>query len=243
MLACMQVPAYLCKPHVPAYLHRVAPWAIVIFILRNSVDRAYSEGQMEANTLPAKHRRKPRVHSFQKRIEENARILQVYRWIDMPKLGNFRSTPDRFFRNHTLPMTLAERHAVVAYGHEHRSKFQMSLLQCGSIGRGMYAQQLMGWIRYYTLNENLLVVRFEDFVANGTAVLEKIHQFIGLDDPHVTVGKEDFEKTFIPVRRSSNQETGGIEDDIMREYLTELYKPFNAELADLLGEEWRGVWD
>ena len=70
-------------------------------------------------------------------------------------------------------MTLAERHAVVAYGHELRSKFQVSLLQCGSIGRGMYAQQLMGWLRYNTLNENVLVVRFEDFVANGTSVLEK----------------------------------------------------------------------
>lgn len=61
----------------------------------------YSEWKMEANTLPAKHRRKPRVHSSPKRMEENARVLQGYRWIDMPTLDNFRSTPDRFFRNHT----------------------------------------------------------------------------------------------------------------------------------------------
>ena len=137
-------------------------------------------------------------------------------------------------------MALAERHAVVAYRHELGQQVSDQLIAVWFYQTGHVCLQLMGRLRYYTLNENLLVVRFEDFAANGTSVMEKIHQFIGLDDPHVTVEKRISRKTFIPVRRSSNQETGGIEDDM---YLTELYRPFNAELVHLLGEEWSLVWD
>ena len=51
MLEYMQVPAYLCKPPVHAYLHRVDPWAKAIFILRNPVDRAYSEVTLDGEGL------------------------------------------------------------------------------------------------------------------------------------------------------------------------------------------------
>ena len=32
-------------------------------------------------------------------------------------------------------------------------------------------------------------------------------------------------------------------DDENRELLRKFYEPYNNDLADLLGEEWRGVWD
>ena len=187
---------------------------------------------------------KPKVSGFRYHVAEEVRRLHRFQWVDMPTLQSFLAAPSvARVQNHTVPLTLAERHQAVFATNKNgntTNKFHRKL-QCGHIGRGMYAQQLMGWLRYYTLHDNLLVLRYEDFLANRTLVLEQLHRFVGLADPRVTVGEERLETTYRP--RASLDRRKGTMGDVMRDYLTELYRPFNTELADLLGEEWRGVWD
>lgn len=234
----------MCKPFIASYLRRVSPWTKVVFILRNPVDRAYSAWKMEFNTP------KSQIPLFRKQVADEIRRLRRFRWVDVPPLEKFlrqqsnttSSTRDNgsfSISTHTVPRTLADRQGALIM--EDSDGILQRRLQCGMLGRGLYAQQLQTWLQYYTLNENLIVIRYEDFVANRTAVLERLYGFVGASNTTVTIQDEHLEKTY-QARKSVHRRKGEMAD-VMRNYLTELYRPFNEELADLLGEEWRNVWD
>lgn len=106
------------------------------------------------------------------------------------------------------------------------------------IARGFYAQQIKRYMKFFPIDETLKVIRFEDFQKNKIAVLQEILEFVGssyykFDDAHI------------------NRQLGPTEvlyrypdlNNATKIYLKHLYKPFNDDLADLLGESWRGVWD
>lgn len=40
-------PIYLCKPQIPSFIHQVAPWTKILILLRNPIDRAFSNWKMD----------------------------------------------------------------------------------------------------------------------------------------------------------------------------------------------------
>jgi len=106
--------------------------------------------------------------------------------------------------------------------------------------RGLYADQLKEWLQYYTLNENLLVIRYERLNQEPTKVLKEILDFLGA--PEFEFPAEAFGQSYSPVIWSESHNELVLSNET-RTYLQRFYKPYNDELADLLGEEWRGVWD
>jgi Sulfotransferase family len=40
-------PIYLCKPQIPSFIHQVAPWTKILVLLRNPIDRAFSNWKMD----------------------------------------------------------------------------------------------------------------------------------------------------------------------------------------------------
>lgn len=66
--------------------------------------------------------------------------------------------------------------------------------------------------------------------------------------PHVDLDEDLFAQNLGPLNRRNRTKTKvrPTPDPLpnrTREYLHRFFKPYNDELADLLGEEWRGVWD
>lgn len=103
--------------------------------------------------------------------------------------------------------------------------------------RGMYALQLVPWVKKFGQDERMMILRIEEFAgddANQTEVEEKILLFAGLTSP---VLKERERQV------KANGFTKSKMNPMTKEYLNWLYQPFNDLLPTLLGEEWRGVWD
>jgi len=99
--------------------------------------------------------------------------------------------------------------------------------------RGLYAIQLRKWMRYFPYPESLLVLKYEDLENRPQYVYTRILQHVGLPD-HAMPGKFQAHNTlkdwYIPMKNRT------------RTMMADLFEPYNAQLADLLGEDWRGVW-
>ena len=104
--------------------------------------------------------------------------------------------------------------------------------------RGMYAEQLKEWLQYYTLNKNILVIRYERFDQEPVQVLNEILDFLGAP-PYSNFSSDLLEESYSPNFSNANL----LLKNETRTYLQQFYEPYNDELADLLGEEWRGVWN
>lgn len=252
-----QVPSYMCRSRIPSFLKRVAPWTKIVFILRNPIDRAHSAWKMEYNT-PA-HEEHPGFREVVDKEVSQLRALQLSlapTWSDIVA-GNmtsrsFRARPPIWQRT-GLPTSSSSSTAASTAGQpplpENSPPQRVSAqrlakirnVQCGHLSRGFYAQQLIPWIEAFG-RDRILILRFEMFENNQTAVLQQIMDFVGLQDHPLDIANEALEKEYKP-RSQVERRTGKVGGD-MREYLRRFYKPYNEELADLLGDpSWTKEWD
>jgi len=69
-----------------------------------------------------------------------------------------------------------------------------------------------------------------------------ILEFIGVQKSHVeSIDDAVFSKRYKEYSHALPDEAHQMSNST-EEYLERFFKPYNDELADLLGEEWRGVW-
>ena len=109
--------------------------------------------------------------------------------------------------------------------------------------RGLYAEQLKNWHEYFPIGEKMIVIEFEKFKRNRKNMYNDLLDFVGAP-PH-NISKDDMSVDHGP--KINDKRTRKVDhwtiDDENRELLRNFYEPYNNDLADLLGEEWRGVWD
>jgi len=103
--------------------------------------------------------------------------------------------------------------------------------------RGFYTLQLRHWLEHSPLNTSMKVILYEDFQSSKSSVLNDILDFVGAPASNwsATVQNRPYGPSINRQKQPMSLET--------RRYLQRFYKPHNDELADLLGEKWRGVWD
>jgi len=105
--------------------------------------------------------------------------------------------------------------------------------------RGVYSLQLRWWLKQYTVDEDLLVINYDDLARDIQSVYEKVCHFAGIPLPYADgqdpseVGihfdekvRADTEKNHLPMK------------DETRKFLGEIYAPYTAELESMLGPEW-----
>lgn len=129
----------------------------------------------------------------------------------------------------------------------------------------MYVYQLRRWFRHFdpTDREQVLVLSHESLVRDMGNAWRRILAFVGA--PHHELSDRTLVTRYRPAlpgdddrgRRRSVEGGGGrtvppppsssaVHDrsnNDTRAYLVEFFRPYNALLADLLGDEWRGIWD
>jgi hypothetical protein len=99
--------------------------------------------------------------------------------------------------------------------------------------RGLYAEQLERWLKYFK-REQLLVLSAEKFFADGPSVLGEVFKFLGLP---AWSGDETVKNW---VAEQYNYKYDDM-DAAMRAKLTEHFQPHNERLYRLLGEDFG--WD
>jgi hypothetical protein len=99
----------------------------------------------------------------------------------------------------------------------------------------MYITQINNWALYFPLRKSLLVVNYERFLSHPQDVYNEILSFVGAPP-------------FTPPRGFGQRYNANLPEqnplpDRVRQYLNSFFRPYNNRLADLLGEEWRNVWE
>jgi len=213
-----KTPMLLAKPETAAVIRSMMepyPPKIVI-ILRNPVDRFYSHWKMGWQNSGAK---RPHHPSVEECVEEGVHKLRSRGMIQAPSIGN------------TSHWNASDFAVGTPKGVPDYASLDLS--------RGFYAGQVKGYMEHFPLGTSLKIIRYEDFMSNKNLVMNELLEFVG-GSPHnfmddrleKQMGPLKVIKTWYP---PMNNKT--------RAYLKHLYRPFNDELADLLGEDWRGVWD
>jgi hypothetical protein len=107
----------------------------------------------------------------------------------------------------------------------------------------------------------LVVIPYELFQSHPREVLDYVWRRLGVS--RWRVPSDVLEKRYDPVRSRASENVGDEEDaggsdadengeatteadgmsPAVLRFLSEFYRPYNGRLADLLGEEWRGIWD
>ncbi len=180
-------PYYLFHPHAARRMAQTLPEARVLVLLRNPVDRAYSQYQQQV-----KRGREPLPFEEAIRAEEQ-RLEGEWR----------RMSEDEGYDSFNL-----QRYSYLA--------------------RGVYADQLSRWRRFFA-DEQMLVLRSEEFFERPREALRRVVRF--LDLPDWEPASRDVED-----RRNRGVYAGGM-DPRARERLEDYFGSHNRRLYDLLGTD------
>jgi len=171
----------------------VVPQARLIALLRNPVDRAYSDYHMGA-------RKGRETRTFEETIEEAIELEKT-----LP-LGNEDNTSE----------------------HEDRASLDDGVCY-GYLSKGIYIDHLRRWSKFFS-DEQMLVLKSEDFFERPTKTLKPVLDFLDLPD------WEPEASEIIPKKRNK----GGYErkmDPDTRRQLEEFFDPHNRRLYDYLGKD------
>jgi hypothetical protein len=207
-------PRYLFwSDRIPARVLCVSPWVKILAVLRNPIDRAFSQYNMFLN---AAGKSRPVGFTFKQWIEEDIQ--------DMKNTGLLQDS---------IPLSEFSGSAeeMVAW------KAYTRLGTHAPLGRGLYAIQLRHWFKAFEEAgkslDDIFIIQSELMKEKPALVYADVLKFLGLDDePLVDEEEENFPGNYhIKLNRHT------------RKKLEELYAPYNQELYDLLGDDWGGVWD
>jgi hypothetical protein len=205
---------------IPSRFREICPTGKVLVQLRDPVDRAYSDFSMEL------HRQQNFNTSFEKFIEKDfqrlkeAGVIQGYRWDNETEFQAFSGSKeeDKAWERYT-------RHS----GDNPQAYFP--------VGRGLYSIQLRHWFKEYDKmpggRDLFLISEYKElYERGGQAAFDRVIKFLDLAPYELNnVAKQRVGKYEEPI------------DPKMRQRLEDFYAPYNRQLQEILGEEWKGIWE
>ena len=210
-----KTPFYMYDLKAAYRIKSVLPKAKIIALLRDPVERAYSNYKMDKHAYA-----RNKIHSFEDCIEADIAILKLAGILSQNESAATINLPD-------FDKAWA-RYAVT---------YRTYRLNCGSVvGRGIYAAQLRRWFKVYNKEERKMqffVMKSEDLRPDkyGRVDITNITRFIGVG-----------EKNFTEVKKIHGTRDMGPMQKETKERLRRLYKPFNDDLYELLGPGWENPW-
>ena len=205
---------YIFDPNVPQRIFTICPWSKIIMLLRDPIERAYSEFKM---VKQKKEKKRKSMMSFESVIEDDIEVLKQY--------GILADDIFSISANERRIRWLQYFNSI----EDIRGK--------SFIGRGLYYMQLEIWLDHYRdekSRKKLLFIKSEDIRPNPTTKevdLKPITDFIGL--PDITIKANE--------TIHSTKDVGEM-NIATRIKLQELFEPFNKKLFEILGKEWENVW-
>ena len=213
-----KTPRYILRPKIPSKIKQTCPWITkLIAVLRNPVDRAFSEFNMDSQRMISVEKT---PQAFDKAVREELVHLQ--------ENGLVRESYD--FSDNNIPQKI--RPPGLPPEEEERIFTQVEPQKPRYIKRGMYAIQLESWAKEYAIHDNLLVLNSDSFHHGGEReTFQRVLHHVGLPD---------YQKQEFDVVHKRSYKFGMLNST--RELLEKFYRPYNSRLPSILGEEWEGVW-
>jgi len=237
----------------------------ILLILRDPVDRLDSSYRMyiRPNISAVKKRDKWQVNKTTGMIQVRLKDLSIpslTKYIedeildfhakglleDFPLLSDFYNSTTNINQNNTSSSGGGEEVVVLAPPSPSPSQArEINLFNYSQpVARGFYAKQLEPFLKYFPLGSHLKVIRYETFLENKANVLDEILQFVGSTHTPFPWQEEEMDEYLGPHKKELHPKV--VEavrmPNTTRMYLKALYRPFNDELATLLGDEWKDVW-
>jgi len=234
-------PRYIILPDAPEVIQNICPWnPNVIVILRDPIERLqlHHKKNFENNRGTA-------GISLDKAIENEVATLRELGLATAPLLSE---VTERIVRDasdlsstilaswfDTPPLSTEERKGISRILYNDVVQSHDTIVE-----RGMYAAQLEPWSEHFKIGESLLVIQYERFRSDPITVFNEIQDF--LEVPRYNfLSKDIFEKVYSPNKGTYREVVSNSTSTL--KYLRNFYRPYNDQLIDLLGEEWRGVWE
>lgn len=212
-----KTPAYVVSEQVPDLIQQVAPWAKIVVVLRHPADRVYSHFKMKYD------RQEFAEHStFDQALAGQLQQLAQH------GLVNLETLPD------WLHLNKSATSAKDAYDDARGWKFANMLY------RSYYADQLRVWLDHFTLGESLFLIQHERLDQNPQSVMDELLDFLSIR--RYNFSSQIMHERYNPNRKDPLNITAPPMRNETRQFLDTFFAPWNDELADLVGEDWRGVW-
>ncbi len=221
-----KTPRYMYHPYVPERIKTIVPWAKIIMLLRDPVERAYSMFKMNHDVL---------------RVEQNKEKFGDVSFetcvnIDIEKLNKTGIIYDDTFWE--VDDDERERRWLKYWNIFSKDRLTRLGLCNGDISRGLYFLQLHRWFKVYnsTERENIFITKSENLLPdNRTHMidLKPITDFIGIDEMEVISMKK--------IHATRSYHFGPMKSET-KQKLREIFHPFNKKLGDLLGQDWNNPW-
>lgn len=237
-----KTPNYMFLPQVPELISKVCTWSPkIILILRNPVDRAYSHIMMDLG--------KRRINAtFEDMIQEELKVMRNVGLTNVPLTppsawDSLGRSQDHLFYN--PPKNMTQEEADHANWMVYRLRHMRNYLQ-----RGIYSAQIERWMKFFPLNESLMVINSEKLNQEPRKVMGEVMKFLGAPKPQyfeseeVDIHLKEKDTVYASAAISGILNRGSYAPmaNSTRRFLEKFYKPYNAELANILGDEWRGIW-
>jgi len=270
-------PMYICQPGVAQRLHAALPYAKVILVLRNPVDRLHSEHWFKLSLLP---RSPNHVLSpvFEELLEKCS--IQELSWLERCGFDDLTELPTKsqlddlykcyqslMIQFKRLPSDDSRCQPGGMYEDMCRPVFNTTIqtpLNCNDLGlrNSLYALQIAEWVDNIPESQ-LMVLSSEELFSNPDTTMERIAEFLGIDDsefdwsfvrdnaynivnPTSSYGKTVSTAQGFGLNIGKNSAEKLKEKyppmaEHLRERLARFFKPHNKFLYDLIGEKF--VWD
>lgn len=224
-----KTPGYLAKPVVAKRIYDVmGPNIKLIATLRDPVERSYSAYKMYHRLGHFGHHPVPK--SFDAMITQEIDYLRQIGFTNAPPLDEFD------------PETMSELHFAINLTFHEREELltrrdNMASDEAGPCLRtGLYSIHLE---RYLKLFPSVYVVTHEELYANHTRVMGELVDFLGYPEQKQYM----YENLFLgQVKDTSVPSSVEPLSNRTRQYLRHFFRPYNDELAEVLGKEWRQRW-
>ena len=231
-------PNYLfVSDRTPKRIFCASPWVKLLAILRNPVDRVWSQYHMQKNhdyaeyvdslkKDPQSTKAPPRFLTFEEYIDLDMKILKEL-GIILPNHGSSSSGSAAF---HKYSGSLKEYKAWQTY-----TKLGLN----SPLGRGLYSIQLRHWFEameeFNKPREDFMILQTENMLQNSSEVYNEVLQFLNLPQHELKKFSVIHKTNFGTIPEEMKTET--------RKRLEDFYRPYNRQLEDLLGPAWKNVWE
>ncbi|KAG7347482.1 sulfotransferase [Nitzschia inconspicua] len=212
-------PNYLMmSDRVPQRVLCAAPWVKLLVLLRDPVDRAFSQYNMQYHRDVHNPTNRRGFSTFEEYIDMDIQVLN-----DVGVLNNATVLDEEYLSSQQLMASWSTY-----------TKLGLN----SPVGRGLYAIQLYHWLQQMKAygkdsNTDLLVLQSERMNNDTKETFDEVLQFLEL--PNHTLPQ--FGKIHTTTYRTKRMEQS------TRSRLEDIFRPFNRHLERLLGDDWRGVWD
>jgi len=233
-----KTPAYIRSPGMASAVHRLLGDDVkIIALFRDPVSRFYSDFKWILT-----YKRRPRPFLPQT-VDEMVQLdIQCLKDANLTRAPTLREYIERKGRGEVVPdsefrlwegLTLEDKHQRM-YELIRKNPFRDMGWRRNMVFNSMYSLQLAQWLEYFQLGKNLKIVQFEVFQTDKQRSLEGIFDFMGLPLGCLSnLTQETLDKRAIHATNFSS-----LLSNETKEYLWRFYKPYNEELADMLGEDW-----